>query len=373
MKYENDSTSVVYASATKNNTEPTGTFILTKKNADGSKNLQGVKYRIWNTTLGYDKTFTTDANGKIEVSGLKLGTYNYQETQTISPFLLDTKVYTFTLKYENDRTSVVYASATKNNTEPTGTFTLEKESEDGLQKLRGVKYRIWNNEYDKTFTTDENGKIQVSGLKLGTYNYKETETIAPYLLDTKTYTFTLTYANDSTSVVYASATRTNTEPTGTFTLIKENVPGDKKLQGVKYRIWNNGYDKTFTTDANGKIEVTGLKLGTYNYQETQTIAPYLLDTKIYTFTLKYANDHTEVVYASATKTNTEPTGTFTLTKKNAEGTKNLQGVKYRIWNNDLDYDKTFTTNAQGIINVEGLKLRNIFVSRNTNNSTILAR
>ena len=92
---------------------------------------------------------------------------------------------------------------------------------------------------------------------------------------------------------------------------------------------------------------------------------------MYTFTLKYENDSTSVVYASATKNNTEPTGTFTLTKKNADGTKNLQGVKYRIWNTTLGYDKIFTTNAQGIINVEGLKLRNIFISRNSNDFTIL--
>ena len=48
-------------------------------------------------------------------------------------------------------------------------------------------------------------------------------------------------------------------------------------------------------------------------------------------------------------------GVFTLTKKNADETGNIQGTKYRIWNNS-GYDKTFTTDENGVIKVEELKL-----------------
>ena len=53
--------------------------------------------------------------------------------------------------------------------------------------------------------------------------------------------------------------------------------------------------------------------------------------------------------------NKEVTGTFTLVKKNASKTVNLEGAKYRIWSEDVNYDETFTTDENGRIVVEGLK------------------
>ena len=312
------------ASVTISNEKPTGTFTLKKTNKDGTVKLQGVQYRIWNNN-GYDEVHTTNSEGIIKVTGLELGTYNYQEISTVYGYILDSKTYTFELKYANQNTSVVYASATQKNDETTGTFTLKKTNKEGTVKLQGVQYRVWNNSgYDKVHTTNKEGIIEITGLKLGTYNYQEISTVYGYVLDNKIYSFELKYANQNTSVVYASATRTNNETTGTFTLVKYNSNKSAKVQGVKYRVWdNNGYDKVHITDSEGTIKISNLKLGVYYYQEIESADGYLIDDKVYSFSLEYANQNVAVVYANAEKTNDEPTGEITIEKIDKDtGNKN---------------------------------------------------
>ena len=231
-----------------------------------------------------------------------------------------------------------------------------KKSTDGSM-LKGAKYKIWNNNgYNQEFTTNEQGKIIVDGLKLGKYNYQEISAPTGYLLDNTIYSFELNYKDQNTSVVYANAERVNETPTGTFTLTKTNEEKTETLEGAKYRVWNdNGYNKEFITDKDGKIAIDGLELGKYYYKEIQAPYDYLLDDKIYSFELVYKDQNTKVVYISEERTNDKPTGTFILVKTNADESAVIEGTKYRIWN-DIGYNKSFTTNNKGKIIVEELEL-----------------
>ena len=92
---------------------------------------------------------------------------------------------------------------------------------------------------------------------------------------------------------------------------------------------------------------------------------YLLDDTIYSFELTYKDQHTEVIYASETRKNKEPTGTFTLTKENADGSAKIAGVTYKVWSEDKTYNQTHETSNAGQIKIEGLKLRKIFLPRTT--------
>ena len=194
------------------------------------------------------------------------------------------------------------------------------------------------------------GKIVVEGLKLGKFYYQEVDTIAPYLLDETVYSFELNYKDQNTKVIYATAEKTNKEPTGTFTLVKKNADGKANIEGTKYRIWNNnGYDKEFTTDKNGEITVSSLKLGNYSYQEVQAVHGYLLDTNTYSFDLVYEDQYTSVVYANAERKNEEPTGTISIIKKDSEtgsipqGDATLENAKYQVYANEDIYNKAKTT------------------------------
>ena len=248
------------------NKEPTGTFTLKKYNSDKSATIQGVKYHIWSDN-GYDETKTTSSEGKIEITGLKLGKYYYQEQETVEGYLLDDTVYSFTLKYADQNTSVVYASAEKTNDEPTGEITIEKTDKDtgnqnridnkshhGDATLNGATYVLYakNDIYNvartiKYFSKDEaiatfafneygvasivitntstSAKLSISGstlkgLPMGAYYSKETVVPVGYNQDTNVYNYVLEYENSTTPVITTSGVVENDVEDAPFEVIK---------------------------------------------------------------------------------------------------------------------------------------------------------
>lgn len=143
------------------------------------------------------------------------------------------------------------------------------------------------------------------------------------MLDTNTYIVEVKAGQQ------VSKTVPNGKPEGTFTLIKKNSDKSSNIKGTKYRIWNNeGYDKEFVTDGEGKIEATGLTLGRYYYQEIQASYGYLIDNEVYSFDLDYKDQSTRIIYASSEKTNEEPTGELTIEKTDKEtGNQNRSDEK----------------------------------------------
>ena len=211
------------------------------------------------------------------------------------------------------------------NKEVTGTFTLVKKNASKTVNLEGAKYRIWSEDvnYDETFTTDENGRIVVEGLKLGKYQYQEIKAPNNFLLDNNVYSFELTYKDQNTEVVYASAEKTNDEPTANITIIKEDSEtgnsqqGDATLAGAIYNVYagEDIYDATKTrkiyskgdlvatreTDENGNTEpVTGLPLGKFQVKEEKSPEGYMIDETIYEVNLTYKDQYTKIVTGSVT-------------------------------------------------------------------------
>ena len=352
--------------------ESKGKLELKKLDENGSL-IDGAVFTVTGPN-GFNQDVTV-SGGKIVLENLDKGTYTVKEKNAPNGYLVDTKSYTVEVKAGQTATQAI------TDGKPTGEFVLTKYNKDKSEKLVGVKYRIWNDDgYSQEFTTDRNGQIQVTGLKLGTYHYQETEAIFGYLVDNTVYSFDLTYQDQNTKVVSVSVEKTNEEPTGTFTLTKYNEDKSAKISGVKYRIWNDdGYNKEISTDGSGQIQVTGLKLGTYHYQEIQTVYGYLIDDKTYTFTLEYENQNTEVIYGSEEKTNKEPTGEITITKTDIKtgnsdrvdntshhGDATLKGAVYTLYaKNDIynvartrkyfsknDAIATYTFNEYGVATVE---------------------
>lgn len=211
------------------------------------------------------------------------------------------------------------------NKEVTGTFTLVKKNASKTVNLEGAKYRIWSEDanYDETFTTDENGEIKVEGLKLGKYQYQEIQAPNNFLLDNNVYSFELTYKDQNTEVVCASAEKTNDEPTANITIIKEDSEtgnsqqGDATLAGAIYNVYagEDIYDATKTrkiyskgdlvatreTDENGNTEpVTGLPLGKFQVKEEKSPEGYMIDETIYEVNLTYKDQYTKIVTGSVT-------------------------------------------------------------------------
>ena len=340
-----------------NYNDPTSLAMKVKVNALGSLQLSklntknelvdGAVFSVSGPGYNGDVTVT---GGKITLERIKKGTYTIKEKTAPYGYLVDTQTYSVEVKPNQTATQAIV------NKEPTGNFELVKKNATKTKNLKGAEYRVWGDNYDKTLTTDDNGKINITGLKLGKYNYQETKAPDGYLIDNQVYSFELKYKDQTTSVVSVSVERTNEVPTGNFELVKKNSTKTANLQGAQYRIWNSEYDKTFTTDANGKILVTGLKLGKYNYQEVKAPDGYLLDNTTYSFELVYKNQTTPVVSVSTEKTNDEPFGEITITKEDKElknatrvdetihhGDVNIAGAEYTLYADEDIFNKSKTT------------------------------
>jgi len=291
-----------------------GKLELSKLNTDGDL-VDGAIFKI--TGENYNKEVVV-TNGKITLDKLRKGNYIITEICAPEGYLLNTENYKVEIKTnETTKQAIV-------NKEPTGTFTLVKKNADKTATIEGAKYRIWNNNgYDKEFTTDKEGKIKVTGLKLGMYNYKETQAANGYLIDTNTYSFEVTYKDQYTNIVYANAEKTNEEPRGEISIIKKdsetgNTPqGDATFLNAIYEvyadqdIYNKEKTKKFyskgdlvatrSINKDGTTDVVdNLPLGKYKVKEVFSSKGYLLDLKEYQINLEYQNQNSKIISKTIT-------------------------------------------------------------------------
>ncbi len=286
-----------------------GKLELSKLNTSG-KLVDGAVYNVTGPN-GFNQDVTVK-DGKITLDKLRKGTYTVKEVTAPYGYLLDTNSYNVEVNVNQT------AKQSITNDEPTGNFSLVKKNADKSANIENAEYRIWNDNYDQTFKTDKNGKIEVTGLKLGKYNYQEITAPEGYLVDKNVYTFELAYKDQYTKVVYANAEKTDDEPTGTITIIKKDSEtgttpqGDAELKGAVYEVYakEDIYNKaktkkyyskgdlvaTRTMNENGETEdITNLPLGKYSVKEKTASTGYLLDTTEYDVSVLYKDQTTEVV------------------------------------------------------------------------------
>ena len=156
-----------------------------------------------------------------------------------------------------------------------GNLSLTKTTEDG-KNLSGWQFGIYSNSactalVSGPHTTNSSGKISVSGLTAGTYYVKElghtdsSINALYYCASTNPQKVTITAGGT------ASVSFTNKLNTGNLSLTKTTEDG-KNLEGWKFSIFSDSSCTTLvsgphTTNANGKISVSGLKPGTYYVKE----------------------------------------------------------------------------------------------------------
>lgn len=221
-----------------------------------------------------------------------------------------------------------------------GSGRVIKKSESG-KRIAGAKFKLTSGSVKRIGTTNSKGEVVFSGLLPGKYTVSEESVPAPYILDKRAKTINVSM-NKETSVSF-----TNKYARGEFSLEKKDV-GGRNLKGAVFKIWSEGkdpegnainYSKEFTADENGKIKVSGLKLGKYNYREVKAPEGFVLDKATYSFSLKYKDQKTSVVKASGVATNEQVTfyktdtlhrilsgGKFEILNKNGKKIGEFKGI-----------------------------------------------
>ena len=247
-----------------------------------------------------------------------------------------------------------------------GTISLTKTTEDG-QNLSGWRFGVYTNSACTSlaagpYTTNSNGKISITGLTAGTYYVKELghtdSSINAMYYCSSTNPRKVTVTSGSTTTV----SFTNKLNTGGISLTKTTEDG-KNLSGWQFGIYSNSACTTLvsgphTTNASGKISVTGLTPGTYYVKELGHTDSAINALYYCSSTNPQVVTVTAGGTATVSFTNKLNTGSVKLIKSTNTGA-NLSGWQIGLY---TDSDCTnavagspFVTGADGTVTVSGLQ------------------
>jgi LPXTG-motif cell wall-anchored protein len=335
------------------NTLTPGTVELIKVSANSGGTLSGAEFELQDSTgkaVEGKSRFTTDANGKITVPGLRPGTYQFVETKAPSGYYVDTTPIVFTIDKGQSQPKVVTAK----NTLITGSAELTKVDKDNNEiMLEGAEFAlqdIGGNVLQSGLTTDKSGKIVVSGLVPGSYQFVETKAPFGYELDETPIKFTVT--GGTGSVVAAE----NELITSSVELTKVDAESNNTLAGAEFELQDskgNVVQKGFTTNEAGKIVVSDLKPGDYQFVETKAPFGYDLDETPIKFTIEKGQIEMKVVTAKNELTR----GSIELTKVDSNNNEiRLSGAEFELRDASGNVLQSgLTTDVSGKIIVKDLK------------------
>lgn len=327
--------------------EENGSLTINKVDAETGKALAGVTYRLYDSAGKKVTDVTTGADGKAVFKDLPQGKYSYQEISAPSGYVVDNTKYQITIT-----ATALNITQKRINTPVKASIEIVKVDTDNKTPLQGAGFRLYDASGKQVAEgyTDANGKLTFSGLRLGSYTYKEFKAPDGYVLDTTAYSAVL---NKNGQVLKVS--RENAPVKGSIEILKVDADTKQPLAGVVYRLFDVNGSKIAdgTTDANGKVTFSGLRLGKYFYQEVSTVDGYVLDETKYDFSLTTANLNIQV-----TRENVPAKGSITVRKVDATGAP-LAGAELLL---ETSADgKTWTevgritTDSTGVAKWENLK------------------
>ena len=247
-----------------------------------------------------------------------------------------------------------------------GTISLTKTTEDG-QHLSGWRFGVYTNSACTSlaagpYTTNSSGKISVTGLTAGTYYVKELGHTDSSINALYTCSSTNPQKISVTSGGTTSVSFYNKLNTGSISLTKTTEDG-QNLSGWRFGIYSNSACTTLvsgphSTNASGKISVTGLTPGTYYIKELGHTDNAINALYYCSSTNPQAVTVTAGGTATVSFTNKLNTGSVKLIKSTNTGA-NLSGWKIGLYT-DADCSNAvagspFTTGADGTVTAAGLQ------------------
>ena len=314
---------------------------IVKTSDDG--NVSGIKIRISNSALGYNKTFVTNSKGEINATDLIDG-YKYTATEMDVPS-----------QYIQPQSQTFTASITKtvelkfHNTLKKGWAQIRKEDSETGKQIPGAVYGFFDSQGNllEKLTTQQNDYSKTSKMYVAGKTYYFQELTAPdgYVINPTKYPVTITEDGQTISI-----TANDNAQKFTFTLTKTDSGTEKAVPGAEYKLWFENdvvtadgtlrYKAgetvdTLSTGEDGSDTSVELYIGkepvTLCYQETVSPPGYVLDSEIHKVTVSPGESHISVKQYADSVTDDSQKFTFTLTKTDSGTEKAVPGAEYKLW------------------------------------------
>ncbi|MGN1051638.1 MAG: collagen binding domain-containing protein, partial [Acutalibacteraceae bacterium] len=259
--------------------------------------VNGVKVDEYNNKLGgaviglfkADETTFTEAtailkttsgsDGSFKFEKLPYGSYIVREIKQPTGFVISHKSFPVVISANEQVVDI-----TMENRHIKGKITLTKIDEDFPEnKLTGATFEVYKDvngdgkidSGDKLIgNLEENneGIYDMKELDYGKYLVRETKAPVGFVLDTGVYSVNITEDNSTYAVENkAGVGFINKAMKGSLKIVKRS--SDNKVDGFSFRVTGvDGYDEVFTTDENGIINITGLRIGEYKVSEVEDTA-----------------------------------------------------------------------------------------------------
>ena len=327
---------------------------------------------------GLIEVITLDENGHGKaISDLPMGSYYVQEISTNSAYLKDDTKYPVVFEYAGQETALVSIIANEGeaieNDLIYGSVSGKKYDEDG-NALGGALIGIFKTGTEEftaetaiqTTTSADDGSFSFEKVPYGTWIIREIESPTGFVLSDEEIPVTIGSVDELVEVELV-----NEFITGSIELTKvdEDYP-DNKLTGAVFEVYadKNGDGKLDDGDellgemaelGDGVYQMSDLRYGKYLVRETKAPEGFQLDTNVYPVSIEEDGKiYTVENEAGVGFINAAQKGSLKIVKTSSDG--KVEGFSFRV--TGKDYDQTFTTDANGEILIEGLRIGEYTVS-----------
>lgn len=333
---------------------------------------------------GLIEIITLDENGKATVNtDLPFGSYYIKEIATDEHYILSDTQYPFTFEYAGQDTETVEIKI--NDGKPIenkliyGSVSGKKIDENG-EALNGALIGIFKadeTEFTRehaimTAVSQKDGSFSFAKVPYGNWIVREIEAPTGFVLDDTSYEVNI---SENEQVVEVEITNEYIHGNIQLTKVDADYP-DNKLTGATFEVYRdvNGDGKLDDGDelignlketSTGIYEMKELLYGKYLVRETKAPDGFELDKGVYSVFIE--ND--ETTYNVENKAgvgfiNQAMKGNLKIKKTSSDG--KVEGFTFRV-TGENGYDRSFTTDKNGEIFIEGLRIGEYTVSEVSDN------
>ena len=334
---------------------------------------------------GLIEIISLDESGKGKVSSdLPMGSYYIKELSTNSAYILGDQKYPVVFEYAGQDTATVHITANEGeaitNDIIYGSVSGKKSDEDGNalgSAVIGI-FKTGTTEFTKetaiaTTVSAEDGSFAFEKVPYGTWVIREIESPTGFVLSEEEIAVTVSGVGE---VVEIGLTNYFIKGNIELTKVDEDYP-DNKLSGAVFEVYAdaNGDGKLDEGDKllgemteldGGVYQMKELRYGKYLVREKTAPTGFVLDENVYAVSIEEdGKTYTVENKAGVGFINTAQKGSLKIVKTSSDG--KVEGFSFRV--TGVNYDKTFTTDKNGEIFIDGLRIGEYTVSEVNDNAS----